>query len=116
MTPYQRLVVAIAHGVIVKRKATMRYAADVQHHSVRPHDDDRFTVVPIEAPDAPDAARRVAEIAATRRYEEDGTVGYLSGTPRGDGWFRASIGVQAPSNDGIMLRGVTISIHVWPVE
>ena len=93
----------------------MRYAADVVHQSVRPHDDDRFTVVPVEAATEIEAARRVAEIAAVRRYEEDGCVGYLS-PAMGGGWFRASIGDKHRSHDGIALHGVTISIHVWPVE
>lgn len=93
----------------------MRYAADVAHQSVRPHDDDRFTVVPVEAATMADAARTVAEIAAARRYEEDGSVGYVS-PAMGDGWFRAAIGEQRRSADGIALHGVTISIHVWPVD
>jgi hypothetical protein len=115
MTPHERLIIALRHGVLVRRKATMRYAADVTHHSVRPHDDDRFTVVPIEAATEIEAARKVAEIAAVRRYEEDGSVGYLS-PAMGGGWFRASIGEQKRSADGITLQGVTISIHVWPVD
>jgi hypothetical protein len=115
MTPYERLVIAMRHGVIVRRKATMLYAADVVHHSVRPEDDDRFCLVPIEASGAMDAARKVAEIAAARRYEEDGSVGFLSPSAK-EGWYRASIGEQERSADGIALRGVTISIHVWVVE
>jgi hypothetical protein len=115
MTPHERLIIALRHGVLVRRKATMRYAADVVHQSVRPHDDDRFTVVPIEAATEIEAARKVAEIAAVRRYDEGGNVGYLS--PTGvDGWFRAAIGEQKRSDDGIALRGVTISIHVWVVD
>ena len=93
----------------------MRYAADVVHHSVRPEDDDRFCLVPIEASGPIEAARRVAEVAAARRYEEVGTVGFLSPTST-EGWYRASIGEQKRSHDGIALHGVTISIHVWVVE
>lgn len=93
----------------------MRFAADVVHQTVRPESDDRFTVVPVEGASAIDAARRVAEIAAVRRYEEDGSVGYLSPTTT-EGWFRAAIGVQRRSDDGIATHGVTISIHVWPVD
>ena len=93
----------------------MRYAADVVHQSVRPQDDDRFCVIPIEVGTESEAARKVAEIAAARRYEEDGSVGYVSPT-MGDGWFRASIGVQQWSGDGITLVGTTISIHVWTVD
>ena len=115
MTPYERLVIALRHGVLVKRSKQMRYAADVVHQSVRPHDDDRFTVVPVEAGTELEAARRVAEIAAVRRYEEDGSVGYVS-PGLGDGWYRASVGVQQRSHDGIALHGVTISIHVWTVD
>ena len=93
----------------------MRFAADVVHQTVRPESDDRFTVVPVEGASAIDAARRVAEIAAVRRYEEGGSVGYLSPTTT-EGWFRAAIGVQRRSDDGIATHGVTISIHVWPVD
>jgi hypothetical protein len=115
LTPHERLVIALRHGVLVRSKAMQKFASDVVHHSARPQEDDRFSVVPIEAADAISAARRVAEIAARRRYEDAGEVGYLSPTSRGDGWFRAAIGVQRPSDDGIATRGVTISIHVWPV-
>ena len=93
----------------------MRYAADVVHQSVRPGSDDRFTVVPIEAGTEIDAARKVAEIAAIRRYDEDGNVGYVSDTSR-DGWYLAAIGEQRPSADGITLAGVALSIHVWSVD
>jgi hypothetical protein len=93
----------------------MRYAADVIHMSARKADDDRFCVVPIEAGDIFDAARKVAEVAAARRYEEDGSVGFITPTSTA-GWFRATIGEQRRSHDGIALHGVTISIHVWPVE
>jgi hypothetical protein len=116
LTPYERLMIALRHGVIVRRKAMQKFNSDVVHHSTRPADDDRFTVVPIEAADAISAARRIAEIAARRRYEDAGEVGYLSPTARGAGWYRAAIGVQRRSDDGIATRGVTISIHVWPVE
>lgn len=114
MTPHERLVIAIRHGVLVKGKATMRYNADVTHLTVRPADDDRFNVTSIEAANLSEAARIVAEMAAVRRYEEMGCVGFLSRV--GDtNWFRASIGEQERSRDGIALRGVTVSIHVWPV-
>jgi hypothetical protein len=116
MTPHERLVIALRHGVIVRKAKTMRYAADVVHQSARPGDDDRFTVVPVEAGSTIEAARKTAEIAAARRYEEQGSVGFLAPASRGEGWFRASIGEQRKSADGIALRGVTITIHVWPVE
>jgi hypothetical protein len=115
MTPHERLMIALRHGVLVRKAKTMRYAADVVHHSVRAQDDDRFCVVPVEAATAIEAARKVAEIAATRRYETDGTVGFLSPSNL-DGWYRAAIGEQRRSDDGITTRGVTISIHVWTVD
>jgi hypothetical protein len=114
MTPYERLIVALRHGVLVRRKAMQRFHSEVTHHSVRPADDDRFTVVPIEAANAIDAARRIAEIAARRRYEDGGAVGYVLPARGGDGRFYAAIGEQKRSHDGIALHGVTISIHVWP--
>ena len=92
-----------------------KFHSEVKTLTARPADADHFTVVPIEAADAPSAARRIAEIAARRRYEDDGSVGYLSWDGTG-GYYRATIGVQYPSHDGITLRGVTISIHVWPTD
>ena len=93
----------------------MRFAADVAHQSARPHEDDRFCIVPIDAADAADAARKVAEVAASRRFGEGGLVGYFTAASR-DGWYRATIGEQYPSDDGIALRGVTVTIHVWRVD
>jgi hypothetical protein len=93
----------------------MKYAASVAHHSARRAEEDRFNVASIEAVSAIEAARKVAEIAAVRRYDEDGNVGYVSPSPDGD-VFLAAIGTQQRSADGITLAGVTISIHVWPVE
>jgi hypothetical protein len=109
------MIIALRHGVLVRKATTMRFAADVVHQSAHPYDDDRFTVVPIEAGTAADAARKVAEIAAVRRYDEDGSVGYLAHAGKA-GWYRAAIGVQQKSADGIGLNGVTISIHVWAVD
>ena len=114
MTPHERLMIALRHGVLVRGKATMRYAADVVHHSARPADDDRFCTVPIEASNAIEAARKVASIAAARRYEA-AEVGFLS-PQAAPGWYRAAIGEQRRSDDGITTRGVTISIHVWAVD
>jgi hypothetical protein len=98
-----------------------RFHSEVVTQSARKADADRFTVVPIEAADAISAARQIAEIAARRRYDDDGSVGYLSRNSaaarvRGHEWFRATIGVQHPSNDGIVLKGVSILIHVWPTD
>ena len=93
----------------------MRYAADVVHHSTKRSEEDRFCTVPIEAANAIEAARIVAKLAATRRYEEGGEVGFLS-PQAAPGWYRAAIGAQQRSDDGIATRGVSISIHVWPVD
>jgi hypothetical protein len=115
MTPYERLVIALRHGVLVRRKAMQRYHSEIITLSAKKADDDRFTVVPIEAADAMSAAQRIAEIAARRRYSDDGSVGYVSPSAT-TGWYRAAIGVQQRSHDGIALKGVTISIHVWPTD
>ena len=95
-----------------------RFHSEVVTQATSPVDDDRFTVVPIEATDAISAARRIAEIAARRRYSDDGSVGFLSPCEGAaeTGRYLASIGVQYPSDDGIVLKGVTIAIHVWPTD
>jgi hypothetical protein len=121
MTPHERLIIALRHGVLVRRTATMRYSASVAHHSARRAEEDRFNVASVEAVSAIEAARKVAEIAAVRRYDEDGSVGYVSPSPDGtidvdEYFFLAAIGTQQRSADGITLAGVTISIHVWLVD
>jgi hypothetical protein len=113
MTPHERLVIALRHGVLVRGKAMQRFHSEVKTLAARAADRDHFTVVPIEAADAISAARRIAEIATRRRYQENGSVGYVS-PAEGVGRYRAAIGVQYPSDDGITLKGVTIAIHVWP--
>jgi hypothetical protein len=90
-----------------------RFHSEVVTLSAQRADEDRFTVVPLMAADAMSAAQRIAEIATRRRYQENGSVGYVS-PAEGVGRYRAAIGVQYPSDDGIMLRGVTVEIHVWP--
>jgi hypothetical protein len=115
MTPYERLVIALRHGVLVRRKAMQRYHSEVQTLTTRKAEFDRFTVVPIEAVSKADAARQIAQIAARRRFDDDGSVGYLAWEGN-DGWYRATIGVQHPSPDGIVLKGVSILIHVWPTD
>jgi hypothetical protein len=92
-----------------------RFSSQVLTQTAKAADSDRFEVVPIEAADAMSAARRIADIAARRRYQENGSVGYVS--PGADeGFFLAAIGVQYPCETGITLKGVTILIHVWPTD
>jgi hypothetical protein len=94
----------------------MRYGADVVHLTARPQDDDRFSVVPVEARDPAAAARAVAHIAAERKYEELGTVGFINecGSSGTRSMFRAHIGVQYRSETGIATKGVSVSIAIWP--
>ena len=88
----------------------MRYAAHVTHHSTRPNDGDEFTVVPIEASDELAAARRIAEIAARRRYSDQGAVSYVQ--KRSDNVFLATIGVFKFSASNGITDGCAISIRL----
>jgi hypothetical protein len=110
---YQELCVGLRYGVIVKRKATMRYAAHVTHHSTKPNDGDEFTVVPIEASDELAAARRIAEIAARRRFQDEGAVAYVH--RRSDNVFLATIGVFKLSASNGVTHGCAISIRLRDV-
>ena len=94
----------------------MKYTADVVHLTARPQDDDRFSVTPVEARDEAAAARAVAHIAAERKYEELGTVGFINEAGRSGtrAMFRAHIGVQYQSETGIVTKGVSISIALYP--
>lgn len=86
----------------------MRYRADVVHQSVHPSDGDPFDTVPIEG-DAYEVAQRVAELAARRRYGDDGFVGYVACV--GEDRFLGAIGVYERRGGQGVTRGVTISIH-----
>jgi hypothetical protein len=93
----------------------MKYVADVVHLTARPQDDDRFSVVPIEARDDWAAARAVAHIAAERKFGELGTVGFINGAGSSGtrSMFRAHIGVQERCETGLVTRGVSVSIAVY---
>lgn len=111
---YQEICFALRHGVIVQRKATMRYSAYVTHHSTKPNDGDEFSVVPIEASDAFAAARRIAEIAARRRYNDEGQVAYIQ--RRDDNSFLANIGTFEFHQCNGVTRGCAITIRLRAVE
>jgi hypothetical protein len=110
---YAEICAALRYGVIVRRKAMERFHSEVVHLSTSPKDDDRFTVVPIEASGAMEAARRIAEIAARRRYGEQGFVGGVW-TTENDDRFLASIGDYHLEGTNGVTVGVTIAIRVWP--
>ena len=88
----------------------MRFSADVVHQSVRPADDDRFNTAPMEAADEWEAARRVADLAARRRYGDEGQSGFI--TRVGAYRFRATIGDYYLREGQAVTVGVTVAIHI----
>ena len=123
---YREICVALRYGVIVQRKATMRYASDVSYLTAGPSHGvfgaDGFTVVPIEAPDALGAARRVAEITARDRYGDQGTVtnvarvGYVFRPGAAQDVYHASIGNLEMRSGNCVNVGCSISIRLYPVD
>lgn len=92
----------------------MKFTANVDHESARPHEADHFCTVPIEGDGAFDAARTVANLAARRRYGDDGEAAYVEQVDRMR--FRAAIGVfHAVEGQGVV-KGVTVNIRLFPVE
>lgn len=94
----------------------MQYAADVVHRTARKQEDDRFCAVPIEAADERDAVRRVADMAAARKYGDEGQSSWIEAIDGNPGHYLSFIGVGGFKASGYQLDGVTISIHVWSVE
>lgn len=92
----------------------MKFTADVVHQSPRPHEDDRFCTVPIEGDGAMDVAQHVAEIAARRRYGEDGATGFY--VRRDAKTFHATIGTMSIIEGQNKLDGVTIKITLSPAD
>ena len=110
MTSHQRLVVAIRHGVMVKRSDTMKYTADVTPLGVVANRGREFTLTPIEAAHEMDAARQAAAIAATELYGPTGQASFVNS--RGPGLFLASIGLYHRHALGGVTNGSSVSIKV----
>lgn len=111
MTHYEKMIVAIRHGVTV-RSATMQYLADVTFLTTRPHEGRvEFSVTPIEAENEYDAARQAAAHAAEQAWPHgQGAVGFINGC--GGGVFRACVGLYQPSALGGVTYGTSVSIKV----
>jgi hypothetical protein len=90
----------------------MKFTADVVHQSPRPHEDDRFCTVPIEGDNALEIACRVAEIAARRRYGDEGATGFVVRLDAKT--FGASIGKASIVEGQHKLTGVTLKITLVP--
>jgi hypothetical protein len=90
----------------------MKFTADVVHQAPRPHEEDRFCTVPVEGDNAMQVAQRVAELAARRRYGDDGETGYVVRINANT--FAAAIGTQSIVDGQAKLDGVTIKITLTP--
>ena len=105
MTPYQRLVIALARGILVKPKNNMKYVANVHQLGAHPVYAADFSYFPIEAEHELDAARITAN-AIAKTFWPNGEAGFVQ-QQRG-GSFMASIGV---CENGVR-RGVTLEILI----
>jgi hypothetical protein len=90
----------------------VKFTADVIHQSPRPHEEDRFCTVPVEGDNAMAVAARVAELAATRRYGDEGATGFVVRINADT--FAASIGKAHIVEAQHKLDGVTIKITLVP--
>jgi hypothetical protein len=96
----------------------MKFTADVVHEAPRPHESDRFCTVPIEGDSAFEVAQRVADIAARRRFGDDGMSGFIVCTNAGEDEgtrvveFRAVIGIFRLKEGMGVLDGVTINVRL----
>ena len=91
----------------------MKFNAHIVHLTVRAADNDRVEFAGVEATDEFDAARKVAEWAAKRKYGDEGEAGWLSRDVLGG--FLSCIGVGHHTQGGHILAGVTIEIQLTPV-
>lgn len=89
------------------------FRAVVTHQSARPNEEDRFAAI-TKATTETEAARYVAELAASRRFGEAGEATYLVETKDG---FRAFIGVPKKRlhNGMRVTSGTTIIIQLTAV-
>lgn len=90
----------------------MRFTAEVIHQCPRPHEDDRFSTVPLIGDSAMEIAMRVAEAAARRRYGDEGETGYVVRINADT--FASAIGKSAIVEGQHKLDGVTIKITLCP--
>jgi hypothetical protein len=68
LAPWQRINIAMARGVLLKASGTMKWTANVDVHGVTPQDSAFYSLFPIEADSATDAARSAAQSIASALY------------------------------------------------
>lgn len=94
----------------------MKYAADVMLLTAQKVDQDRVNFAGFEAADNRDAVRKIADQAARRIYGDEGQSSWIEPDPGRDEHYLSFIGIGAHRNGDYQLKGVTISIHIWPVR
>lgn len=91
--PWRRNMIAMAHGIILKPSGKMKWIANVTVFSVTPKAGQMFSVFPLEADCAIDAARSAASLAAQRVYGQMGSAGFVNQT-EAPYIFMATIGLS----------------------
>jgi hypothetical protein len=101
---------------IEDRQLKPRFSANVTFEAATPAEIDRISYGLFEAKNEWDAARKVAQWAAVRRYGEHGETGSIARLAHLH--FRAAIGLQRRSNGahGVTLHGCSIVIRLTPKE
>jgi hypothetical protein len=115
---YQEICIALRYGVLVQRKATMRYSAEVTTYRTKPDKSGPLIIPTIDAATTWRAARQAALYEAERRF---GPGGFLSDlvlreAETDGGLFLASIGQYELNGCNAVNVGCAISIRIRPVE
>ena len=90
-----------------------QFTATVTHQTPTPGGEDSFQAI-TKAKTEIEAARNIADLAAERKFGEQGISAYLVETNDG---FRAFIGVpiKRKRNGNMVTRGTTVNIHIKSV-
>jgi hypothetical protein len=107
LAPWQRNMIALAHGVILKPSGQMKWIANIVVEAPTPESSTDYGLFPIEADSEGDAARSAAYTIAKELYGEHASVGFMQSD--GENFFRASIGTYV---GGGIIQGTSLSILI----
>lgn len=78
--PWQRIVIAMARGILLKPSGKMKWTAHVTALAARPQEVETFNLISYDADSEADAARWASDAAAKRLYGDAGTTTFMETT------------------------------------
>jgi hypothetical protein len=108
LAPWQRNMIALAHGILLKASGNMKWMANVDVLAARAEDAFNYSLFPIEADLEMEAAQEAARSVARALYGDDGEIGFVA--PSIDpNRYVATCGLYQGNG---LTRGRSLAIHI----